>query len=382
MTSPLQPRSRPLAGIRVLDFSTLLPGPLATLILAEAGADVLKVERPEGGDDMRGFPPAFADAAGHNFALLNRGKRSLALDLKQPAAVERVRQLACEAHVLVEQFRPGVMARLGLGHDELSRLNPRLVYCSITGYGQAGPMAQVAGHDLNYLAETGLLMLAAGADGTPPVPPGLIADIGGGALPAVINILMALREAERTGRGRHLDVAMTDGLFAWSFWAQGEIAAGCGAPKPGSGLLAGGSPRYQVYPTSDGKFVAAAPLEQKFWQNFCAAIGLDRKLADDGGDPAATRAAVARIIAGRTAEHWRQAFAGRDVCCAVARTLDEAMCEPHFRDRGLFAAQIVGPRPVPALPVPLATCYRDAGDAKPFPRLGEHKSWAEEMSQT
>lgn len=365
---------KPLAGIRVLDFSTLLPGPLATLILAEAGAEVIKIERLEGGDDMRAYAPAWSadpGSAGHSFALLNRGKRSMALDLKDPAARERVIALARDSHILVEQFRPGVMARLGLGYDALAAINPKLVYCAITGYGQDGPMAQVAGHDLNYLAETGLLLLAGGADGTPPVPPGLIADIGGGALPAAINILLALREAEATGRGRYLDIAMTDGLFAWSFWAQGAIAAGQGVPAPGQGLLAGGSPRYRVYPTADGRFLAAAPLEEKFWRNFCAAIGLDERFADDRRDAAATHAEVARIVAGQTAAHWQQVFAGRDVCCAIARTLEEAMAAPQFRQRRLFDAGLAADgRRAPALPVPLAPCYRDDGD-KPFPRLGE-----------
>jgi crotonobetainyl-CoA:carnitine CoA-transferase CaiB-like acyl-CoA transferase len=362
---------KPLAGIRVLDFSTLLPGPLATLILAEAGAEVLKIEPPDRGDAMRGYPPIWG-AAGHNFALLNRGKRSLALDLKDAAVVAKVSELARGAQVLVEQFRPGVMARLGLGYDALAAINPALVYCSITGYGQGGPMAQVAGHDLNYLAETGLLLLAAGADGTPPVPPGLIADIGGGALPAVINIMLALREAERTGRGRHLDVAMADGMFAWAFWAQGAIAAGLGTPKPGRARLSGGSPRYRVYRTADDKFLAAAPLEDRFWRNFCTAIGLDPLLADDRIDADITGRAVATIIASKSADHWRQVFAGRDVCCAIARTLEEAMAEPHFQQRRLFAARLVeAGSAVPALPVPLAPCYRDPDSVATYPRLGE-----------
>ncbi|MBM3570799.1 MAG: CoA transferase [Alphaproteobacteria bacterium] len=365
------PRRQPLAGIRVLDFSTLLPGPLATLILAEAGAEVLKIERLGTGDEMRFYPPAFGEA-GHSFALLNRGKRSIALDLKDPKAITHVKELVGSSHIVVEQFRPGVMDRLGIGYETLRAINPKLIYCAITGYGQDGPLAQKAGHDLNYLAETGLLMLAVGADGTPPVPPGLIADIGGGALPAVANILLALRDAERTGAGCYLDIAMTDGLFAWSFWAQGEIAAGLGAPGPGTGSLAGGSPRYRVYRTRDGKFLAAAPLEDRFWKSFCAAIDLDRRYQDDWSDPAATIAAVAARIAALDAADWERAFAGQDVCCAIARSLEEAMAHPQFRGRGLFAGQVTGGATVvPALPVPLAPAYRDSGLRKPYPRLGE-----------
>jgi alpha-methylacyl-CoA racemase len=210
--------TRPLEGVRAVDFSTLLPGPLATLILAEAGAEVVKIERPGRGDELRDSAPRLG-AASDGFALLNRGKRSLALDLKDPAAIAQLQPLLAAAQVLVEQFRPGVMDRLGLGYAAVRVLNPRIVYCSISGYGQSGPKAGVAGHDLNYLADTGLLALGGGAADVPAIPPGLIADIGGGALPAVINILLALRQAAAIGQGCHLDVAMTDNLFAWQWWA-------------------------------------------------------------------------------------------------------------------------------------------------------------------
>jgi crotonobetainyl-CoA:carnitine CoA-transferase CaiB-like acyl-CoA transferase len=190
----------PLSDVRVLDFSTLLPGPLATLLLAEAGADVIKIERPGRGDEMRSYQPKFgADSV--NFALLNRGKRSIAIDLKDPAAVEKLKPLLESADVVVEQFRPGVMDRLGLGYDALSKLNARIIYCAITGYGQHGPRADVAAHDLNYIADAGMLALAAGSDGAPVPPPALIADIGGGTYPAVINILLALARTRPHGQG-------------------------------------------------------------------------------------------------------------------------------------------------------------------------------------
>ena len=198
--------SQPLAGITVLDFSTLLPGPLAGLILAEAGARVIKIERPGQGDEMRSLEPKLgADSV--NFALLNRGKRSIAIDLKAEGARNRLLPLIREADVLLEQFRPGVMDRLGLGYEALSSENPRLIWCSITGYGQSGPKAQVAAHDLNYIAETGMLGLSAGSDGAPVIPPALIADIAGGAYPAVINILLALQQRAQTGQGCRLDVS-------------------------------------------------------------------------------------------------------------------------------------------------------------------------------
>ena len=360
----------PLAGIKVVDFSALLPGPLASLILAEAGAQVVKVERPAG-DELRAYEPRFG-AAGAGFALLNRGKRSIVLDLKANGSKERLMPLLRSADVLIEQFRPGVMDRLGLGHAALAAINPRLIYCSITGYGQSGPKAQVAAHDLNYLAETGLLHLAAGADGAPVVPPALIADIAGGSYPAVLNILLALRERDVSGRGRHLDIAMTDHLFPLMWWALGQgFAAGCW-PRPGGELLSGGSPRFQIYPTADARFLAVAPLEQRFWERFAELIGLEPVFRDDRRDPAATRARVAAIIRSRDAAGWQARFAGADVCCAVVASLEEAVRDPHFVGRGLFAGALTdgAGRAIPALPVPLAPAFREPRAAG-YPTLGE-----------
>jgi alpha-methylacyl-CoA racemase len=362
--------TRPLEGVRVVDFSTLLPGPLATLILAEAGAEVVKIERPGRGDELRDSAPRLG-AASDGFALLNRGKRSVALDLKDPAAIAQLQPLLAAAQVLVEQFRPGVMDRLGLGYAAVRVLNPRIVYCSISGYGQSGPKAGVAGHDLNYLADTGLLALGGGAADVPAIPPGLIADIGGGALPAVINILLALRQAAAIGQGCHLDVAMTDNLFAWQWWALGLLATGQ-APRPGGELLTGGSPRYQVYRTADRRFLAAAPLEQRFWDIFCDLIELPAERRDDARDPEATRDAVARIIASGTAAHWQGRFAGHDCCCNLVVGLEEAVADLHFRGRGLFEAQVEqGGERLPALPVPLAPALRAAPDLRAAPQLGE-----------
>lgn len=361
--------TQPLAGVCVLDFSTLLPGPLATLLLAEAGAEIIKIERPGAGDEMRSYAPKFGPSS-VNFALLNRGKRSVAIDLKAPDALARLRPLLLRADVVLEQFRPGVMDRLGLGYEALAAINPRIVYCALTGYGQDGPKAQVAAHDLNYLAETGLLGLAAGADGAPIVPPALIADIAGGAYPATINILLALRERDSTGRGRRLDVAMTDNLFTFMYWALGNGLAAGAWPVAGGELVTGGSPRYQIYRTQDGRFLAAAPLEQRFWENFCAAIGLDAQWRDDARDPRGARAAVAKCIAARTAAAWREALAHQDVCCAIVASVEEALADAHFRARGLFAQQLVADgATLAALPVPVDAAFRrDA--ARGYPALG------------
>ncbi len=362
---------QPLDGVRVLDFSTLLPGPMATLLLAEAGAEVIKIERPQSGEELRGYQPRFADTS-VPFAMLNRGKRSIAIDLKAADALAQLRPLLEAADVVVEQFRPGVMDRLGLGYAALSALNPRLVYCAITGYGQSGPKAQVAGHDLNYQADAGLLSIAAGSDGAPVVPNALIADIAGGAYPAVINILLALRQRDATGRGCRLDVAMTDGLLPFAYWGIGNGIATGRWPRPGGELLSGGSPRYQIYATADGKYLAAAPLEDRFWANFCEAIGLATALRDDRKDAQATRRAAAEIIRTRTADEWTQQFAGKDVCCNVVRTLAEAMSDPQFKQRGVFRRSVVSEEDaLPAISVPIDEAFRAVATELRYPGLGE-----------
>jgi len=361
-----------LSGIRVLDFSTLLPGPMATLMLAEAGAEVLKIERPDSGEELRNYAPRFGDTS-VSFAMLNRGKRSVALDLKASDAVARLTPALESADVLVEQFRPGVMQRLGLGYAAVQAINPRIVYCSITGYGQAGQKAQVAAHDLNYQADAGLLSISADRDGAPVVPGALIADIAGGAYPAVINILLALRQRDHTGQGCKLDIAMTDGLLPFLYWGIGIGVATGRWPRPGAELLSGGSPRYQIYATADGRYLAAAPLEDKFWRNFCEAIELPAALRDDARDAQATIRGVREIIFRRTAQQWSERFAGKDVCCNVVKGLEEAMQDAQFQARGLFRRSVVSADrdALPAVSVPIDEALRDPRTELKYPQLGE-----------
>lgn len=361
---------RPLEGLLVLDFSTLLPGPMATLLLAEAGAEVVKIERPGTGDEMRGYAPGWGTDS-TNFALLNRGKRSIVLDLKDPAGRARLAPLLARADVLVEQFRPGVMDRLGLGYAAVSASHPRLIYCSVTGYGQTGPKRDVAGHDLNYIGDAGLLALSYGDAVRPVVPPALIADIAGGAYPAVMNILLALMRRGTTGQGCHLDISMTDNLFPFLYWALGQGAATGVWPGNGADLVTGGSPRYRLYPTADGRIVAVAAIEDRFWAIFCEAIGLEPALRDDA--PAAARR-IGEIIAAAPSAHWRQVFARADCCCSVVATLQEALADPHFAARGLFARRVANAAggTMPALPVPVDPAFRASEDATPpaAPGLG------------
>ena len=361
----------PLQDIRVLDFSTLLPGPLASLILAEAGAEVIKVERPGSGEDMRGYPP-FLDGESGSFAILNRGKRAISLDLRAPGAAASLLALAPTLDIVLEQFRPGVMARLGLGYEAWRAANPRILYCAVTGYGQDGPRADEAGHDLNYQAGAGLLALVAGADGSPGVPPTLAGDIAGGTYPAVINLLLALRRRDRTGEGCFIDIAMAENLLTFQFLG---LAMGQGAglwPRPGAGTLTGGSPRYRVYGTADRRHLAVAALEDKFWQAFCEIAAIPEALRDDRRDAQATVEAVAQAVAGRDAAWWEAALAGRDTCCTLVRSLEEAVRDLHFAARGVFSRRVEIPGHVlPALPVPVVAGLRTPAVTAPAPRVGE-----------
>lgn len=360
---------QPLSGLTVLDFSTLLPGPLCSLLLAEAGAQVIKFERPENGDDMRTYDPK-VDADSANFVLLNRGKQSVCIDLKASDALQRLTPLIEEADVLVEQFRPGVMDRLGLGYAALAKINPRLVYCSITGFGQYGPRAKEAAHDLNYAAAAGMLSLTTGSDGAPVLPPALIADIAGGAYPAMINILLALRQRDQTGKGLHLDVSMADNLFTFQYWGLGAGALGAW-PQPGSELVTGGTPRYQIYRTADNAYLAAAPLEDKFWDKFLALVDLDAKVLE-GLSAQASTAIIAETIAKQSAAYWEERFDNQDVCTGRIVSLEEATKDPHFNTRELFSHSVTtaSGKNITAIPVPVDRAFRNNAKSRPSPALG------------
>lgn len=361
-----------LSGIKVLDFSTLLPGPMATLFLAEAGAEVIKIERPGRGDEMRSYSPQWGGEA-VNFHMLNRGKKSIALDLKDPASFALLQPLIVEADIIIEQFRPGVMARNGLGYDDLRAVNPGLIYCSITGYGQNGPSHAEAGHDLNYIGRTGMLALSPGTAEVPVIPPALIADIAAGTYPALLNILLALRQRDQTGEGAYIDIAMADNLFPFLYWALGEGEATGQWPGAGNSLVTGGSPRYRLYSCADGRFVAVAALEQKFWDSFTDVIGLDHHLRDDSADPEATSAAIAAILGARSAADWEQLLGAADCCCTIVHTVSEARLDPHFVARGLFDDQIANEdgQTMTALPTPVTRAFRaDRGKAVAAPKLG------------
>ena len=367
---------QPLQGLFVLDFSTLLPGPMASLFLAEAGAEVVKIERPGTGEDMRAYPPAWGQDS-VNFAMLNRGKKSLALDLKKRSDIDQLMPLIARADVILEQFRPGVMARLGLDYSTVAAINPKVIYCSITGYGQTGPKRDVAGHDLNYIGDTGLLALSMGTPETPVIPPALIADIAGGTYPAVLNILLALQKRAHSGKGCHLDIAMTDNLFTFMYWAMGSGQATGDWPANGASLVTGGTPRYRLYPAKDRRMIAVAAIEQKFWDLFCDLIGLEPHLRDDSQDAAATTTRIAEILSRETGDYWRGRFAGKDCCCSIINSLQEALTDPHFQARGLLKHHVSNDKgeAIIALPVPIDPAFRSPVMGPiAAPTLGAHNA--------
>jgi alpha-methylacyl-CoA racemase len=323
----------PLTGVRVLDMSRLLPGPFATMILAGLGAEVVKIEDLDGGDYLRWTPPGHGDTPAM-FTSINRGKRSLRLDLKSARGRELFIELAARADVVLESFRPGVLDRLGLGLDTLQARNPRLVVCSISGYGQDGPDRLRAGHDLNYLARTGVLSLSGAASERPAVPGVQMADLGGGALGAVIAILAALRLAERTGAGGHCDVSMADGMLSWMGPHLAAAREGSLVER-GTTMLNGAHPCYGVYRCADGWMTVAA-LEPKFWARLCELLGLaDLRDAAFATGEEATRAAAQLEAVFMTASRaqWRERLADEDVCCEAVLSVDEVLDDAQVRHR-------------------------------------------------
>jgi len=364
---------RPLEGIKVLDLSRLLPGPFLTMVLADLGADVVKVEDPKVGDYMRIFPPAKGGVSGRYLAI-NRGKRSLALDLKNPAAKAGFLRMVASADVVVESFRPGVLAKLGLDYDVLAAINPRIVVCSISGYGATGPYVHRAGHDLNYIGLAGVLAMGSEGPGHPPAMPGVqIADLAGGALWSATAILAALVGRERTGRGAYLDISMTEGALALLAAELGNLD--CGArPTRGTETLNGGIASYGVYRTSDDRFVSVGALEPKFWMAFSAAIGRKVDLSELLAAPARQaeiRAEIAAIIARKTRDEWAAIFMEHDCCCEAILEPDELASHPlHVAREVFFTIDGGAAGPIAQVRTPVGAPEHPT----PPPALGQHSA--------
>jgi alpha-methylacyl-CoA racemase len=366
-----------LADIKVLDLSRLLPGGFCSLLLADFGADVLKVEDTGMGDYVRWSPPyhygAEDSAKSALFLSLNRGKRSIRLNLKEDAGREVLLKLARRCDVLLESFRPGVMERLGVGPERLSEENPRLVYCSISGYGQDGPYTARSGHDMNYLGLNGLLGLTGEPDGPPVQPAGQIADLGGGALMGAFGILAALRERERSGRGQIVDVSMFDGALSWLAMVAARYL--CDGVVPGRGELdlAGGLICYRPYACRDG-WVTLAALEPKFWLEWCRGVGredlVDRQFDSPGSE---AHAELERIFLERTRDEWREFAARHDCCLEPVLALDEALESELVRAREMVVEiDQPGADGVRLLGVPVKLSRTPGAPAGPGPALGQH----------
>ena len=365
MNPSADPSSPPLAGLRILDLTRLLPGPLATQHLADYGAEVIKIEDTGAGDYVRTMG-AMAGDSSYFYQLVNRNKKSLRIDLKQAEGRALLRRLAAGADALVEGFRPGVMDRLGLGYAALAELNPRLVYCSITGYGQSGPYAQRAGHDINYIGYAGVLDQIGTAGGPPAIPNLQIGDLLGGTMAALSGMLVALLDARASGRGRHVDVSMTDATFAHAILPLVEVLAHGRVRPRGEDMLNGGVPCYGVYETADGRHMAVGALEEKFWQLTCDTLGRpDLKAAGlaTGAEGARVRAELAAVFRSRTQAEWVAVFDAVDCCVTPVLRLEESLQNEQLRARGMVR-QLGG---LTRFGAPVRLSGFEAGPVRPAP---------------
>ncbi|MBS3943116.1 MAG: CoA transferase [Dethiobacter sp.] len=363
-----------LDGLKVVDLTRLLPGPLCTMILGDYGAEVVKVEDPALGDPTRAVGRS-ADEEGLFFKILNRNKRSICLDLKKAAGIEIFRRLVNRGDVLVEGFRPGVMRRLGLDYEALKETNPGLVYVSISGYGQEGIYRQRAGHDLNYTALAGLLSLSSAPGEGPVMPAVQIADIAGGSLMALSGIMMALYRRSISGAGSYVDVSMTRALLPWLSYAAAYLSDPEMLPRRGQGHITGAFACYNLYETADGKFMSLGALEPVFWQNFCVAVGRPdwAPLQYEQEKRLDLIEAVRTMFKAEKREKWIALFAAVDACCEPVLDLKEAVEHPMSRELGFWLKsrrEGGGAERQPGFPLLFSG---SAGEVRfPAPAMGRH----------
>jgi alpha-methylacyl-CoA racemase len=368
---PFSKSVSPTSGVnkmRVLDLSRLLPGPYCTRILADLGAEVIKIEQPGGGDWSRYVPPLDPESGeGRLFRALNRGKKSITLNLKAAEGREILLRLVRTADVLLETFRPGVMERLGLGYETLSGTNPRLVYCTLSGYGPTGPYRNRAGHDLNYVGLAGLLDLTGPSAGSPVIPGAPVGDLAG-SLWAAVGILAALLERTSTGQGQRVDGSLLGGALSFLPLAIARQVGGRPLQR-GNDDLTGGAVCYQIYQTADGLYMTLAALEPEFWSSFCRAVGREDLLKDQfapavpGGR---TYQELCALFRGRTRQEWIEALADVDACCEPVYTLSEALASEVVKTSGMMTPNGLLP-PIRLSADPIRLDFR-------APALGEHTS--------
>lgn len=371
--------SLPLSGIRILDLSRLLPGAYATQMMADFGADVIKIEEPGSGDYGRNMPPYGPGGMSLYFLAMNRNKRSMTLNLKSEQGRAIFLRMVADADVVFESFRPGVMQRLGLGYEHLRDVNPGIIYCAISGYGQDGPHRLRAGHDLNYAGYAGLLHYNRGPNGEPAMPPTQIGDLAGGSYMAIIGILAAIVGRAESGEGRKIDVSMTEGVLSLlpiitsAYLNTGE------SPQPGHNQLDGGLPCYNIYETGDGKHLTLAALEPKFWHTFCARIGHLELIPFHTPAGPAERAQAMHILRAtfkmKTRDEWLAELADIDACVGPVYTLDEALNDPHAQARGVsVASKPIGDSGTTFYTLPTFPRISGVEDEQRYapPFLGEH----------
>ncbi|MAD60268.1 MAG: carnitine dehydratase [Myxococcales bacterium] len=347
----------PLNAVKVLDFSTLLPGPYATAMLVDLGAEVIRVESPTRVDLLKVLPPLKNGQSLIHLGL-NRGKKSVAINLKTPEGLDLAKRLVSEADVLVEQFRPGVMSRLGLDYQTLSQVNPKLIYCSITGYGQSGPYAHRAGHDINYLALSGVASYSGRLGEGPRLSGVQIADIAGGSHPAVIAILAALFERVHSGQGRYLDISMSDGALALNALTA-SAAAHSEAPSYGETFLNSGT-LYDYYQSSDGRWLSVGSLEPQFAQGLLMTLGHPEWFKESLYPPrqqAKLKHKLTQVFASKSFAEWCEVFDQVDCCVEPVLTLKEALEHPLFKNRGLVKTELIDETEFIYVASPLSTAF-------------------------
>ncbi|MFA6222212.1 MAG: CaiB/BaiF CoA-transferase family protein [Desulfomonilaceae bacterium] len=358
--------SQALSGLKVLDLTMNLPGPYMTWLLALLGAEVVKVENPSGGDYSRAL---LGDGQSSPFfAAVNRNKKSVGLNLKHPEGKRLFLKLLNHYDVLVEGFRPETMERLDLGFDVLSAINPRLIYVSISGYGQSGPNKMRAGHDLNYLALAGIIGMTGSRNGELAMPGVQIADLAGGSLMGLTGLLAAIIQRDRTGKGQFVDVSMYDGAFSMATMVFAGVEAGMEFPEPGKMMLNGRFPCYGLYKTSDGRYMSLGALESKFWKNFCMAVGREDLLDGQFGGPEVVTE-LARLFASKTQDEWTESMVTADACCEPVLNLNEAADSPLTQARFMVNRDPEGKR---SLGFPLKLSESEPPTDEPAPSLGQH----------
>ena len=366
----------PLEGVRVVDLSRLAPGPYASMLLGDLGAEVTLVEAPAGAVQVIGGRETDEAVAERRraFGALGRNKRSIVVNLKAEEGRAVVHDLARDADVFLEGFRPGVTDRLGVGYEAISAINPRIVYASLSGYGQTGPYRDLVGHDINYIAVGGALGMT-GLEGRPAVPQNIVADFAGGGLMTAFSIVSALLARGRTGRGQYLDMAMSDNVLYLLASASGGVLAGGAPPSPGRGNLGGGSPHYNVYECADGKWISIGSLEPQFWSNLCRVVGREDLLDAEFDTSRHTEFAehLARFFRGKPRDEWFADLRAVELCIAPVLDLAEALSDEHQRSRGMVVeVEDAGLGRVPQIGIGPKFSATPGAVRSTAPRPGEH----------